>query len=258
MPDTKISALTAVTAVAGANEFAVNEAGVSKKATSNQVKTFITDAPVFAAGSANASTKPKLTSGTLMTTPEAGALEYDGTCFYITPVASNRGVALAEHFVCLTSTYTLTSQTAAQKLFNATANGELTLPVGAYFFECMFSLSSMSATSGNSQFRILGGGTAVLGSVLYHAVGIDNAINAAAAQTGGMSNQSNSPASIVSAATNATQNTAIRGTFRVTTTGTIIPSVALVTAAAAVVAIGSYFRCWCVGDQNVTTVGNWS
>lgn len=41
MADTKISALTAVASVADANEFAVNEAGTSKKASAAQVKTYI-------------------------------------------------------------------------------------------------------------------------------------------------------------------------------------------------------------------------
>jgi len=41
MADTKISALTGVTAAAAANEFAVNEAGTSKKATLQQIVDFI-------------------------------------------------------------------------------------------------------------------------------------------------------------------------------------------------------------------------
>ena len=41
MADTKISALTAVVSVAGANEFAVNEAGTSKKASATQLSTFV-------------------------------------------------------------------------------------------------------------------------------------------------------------------------------------------------------------------------
>lgn len=40
MADTKISALTAATAAAAANEFAINEAGTSKKLTAAQLKTF--------------------------------------------------------------------------------------------------------------------------------------------------------------------------------------------------------------------------
>lgn len=40
MADTKISALTAATAVAAANEFAINEAGASKKVTAQQIADF--------------------------------------------------------------------------------------------------------------------------------------------------------------------------------------------------------------------------
>ncbi len=41
MADTKISALTAATVAAGANEFAINEAGTSKKLTGTLLKTFV-------------------------------------------------------------------------------------------------------------------------------------------------------------------------------------------------------------------------
>ncbi len=41
MADTKISALTAVTTPARANEFAVNESGTSKKVTLEQVQNYL-------------------------------------------------------------------------------------------------------------------------------------------------------------------------------------------------------------------------
>lgn len=41
MADTKISALSAVASVAGANEFGVNEAGTSKKASASQIAVFV-------------------------------------------------------------------------------------------------------------------------------------------------------------------------------------------------------------------------
>ncbi len=41
MADTKISALSAASSVAAANEFAINEAGTSKKATAAQIRTFV-------------------------------------------------------------------------------------------------------------------------------------------------------------------------------------------------------------------------
>lgn len=43
MADTKISALTAASSVVSSNEFAINEAGTSKKVTAAQIKTFIND-----------------------------------------------------------------------------------------------------------------------------------------------------------------------------------------------------------------------
>jgi hypothetical protein len=44
MADTKISALTAVASVAGTNEFAVSEAGTSKKASATQIAAFVSPA----------------------------------------------------------------------------------------------------------------------------------------------------------------------------------------------------------------------
>jgi hypothetical protein len=82
--DTKISALTAAGSAAAANEYAINEAGTSKKVTGTQVKTFVNTAPVFAAGTASAGTWPVMTSGTLLTAAEAGAMEFDGNLHYRT------------------------------------------------------------------------------------------------------------------------------------------------------------------------------
>jgi hypothetical protein len=50
----------------------------------------------------------------------------------------------------------------------------------------------------------------------------------------------------------------VKGTFEVTGAGTIIPSFAQTTAAAAVVSIGSYFTCERVGSTSVTSIGQWT
>jgi len=58
----------------------------------------------FAAGSASASSKSKLTSGTVLTAPEAGALEYDGAAFYLTTeTTSGREQNVTEHVWRLTA-----------------------------------------------------------------------------------------------------------------------------------------------------------
>ncbi len=69
-------------------------------------------------------------AGTNLTAAAAGTHEYDGSAFYATPTASCRGVMRTEQVMALSGAYTLTSQTAAQKLLNGTTNGALTLPVG--------------------------------------------------------------------------------------------------------------------------------
>lgn len=156
-----------------------------------------------------------------------------------------------------TSDYTLTSTTAAQKIFNASTNGRLGLGTGAYTFECGLYLTTMSGTSGNAQFQILGGGGATLGSVLYLVDGIDNTtpLNAGT-RTGSASVTSSGAASIVTATTGTGMVARIHGTFNVTAAGTIIPSLALVTANAAVVKAGSYCKFLRNGDTG-TNIGEW-
>jgi hypothetical protein len=132
------------------------------------------------------------------------------------------------------------------------------LATGTYMFEALFALRAMSATSGNCAFDILGAGTAVLADVLYHAIGQDAAPGATAVnQTGGVHIQGQTVASMVTAATQTEMFASLRGTFEVTTGGTIIPSVTLVTAAAAIVRAGSFFRIRRVGAAGVATVGAW-
>jgi hypothetical protein len=172
---------------------------------------------------------------------------------------SETAVQLVGGYACrLHATYTLTNTTAVQKLFNASTNGAVTLPIGAYLFDCLFSLSSMSATSGNASFS-LAVGTAVIANELMYAVGIDGLTATAAAQTGSTAVTAAFPASMVTAGTAAGMQASVHGSFEVTTQGTVIPSIALVTGAAAVVAIGSHFRCYPIAAAAATTtIGNWS
>lgn len=217
-------------------------------------------APTVSATSASAGTAMKYQSGTVMTVPEAGAVEYDGTCHYLTHTGSARGVDLSEQFIALTSTYTLTSTTSTQKLFNVPANGALTVKAAtSYFFECDFSLSSMSATSGNTKFDVLGAGTATLTSVAWSAIGLDATTPGTAAAVGGSFTATNiSSGDIVTAGTGTAMFARIQGIIRINASGTIIPSVALTTANAAIVGVNSFFRIRPIGSNTVASVGNWS
>jgi hypothetical protein len=50
----------------------------------------------------------------------------------------------------------------------------------------------------------------------------------------------------------------IKGIFRINAAGTIIPSVQLTTASAAVVGANCWFKCNAIGTDTVVSVGNWS
>lgn len=197
-------------------------------------------------------------SGTNLTTPAAGAVEYDGTVFYGDFAASARGALPAESLLVLNTAYTLTSQTAVQKIFNNTASGTITLPVGNYQFECFYSLSSMSAVSNSFGFAL--GGAATFTQRWWSVAQKGTAtLTAATATQSTYSTAANT--SLTTASVNTVGYAWIRGTISVTVAGTVIPQVSLGTAAAAVVGVGSYFKIsptsGTSGATNIT-VGNWS
>jgi hypothetical protein len=196
-----------------------------------------------------------LVAGTNLTSPVNGAVEYDGTNFYTTPLGTQRGVSLSEQYQVLSGNYTLTSQTAAQKLFNASTNGAVTLAIGSYWFECNFALASMSATSGTFGFALGGTATFTQGWTAIAAMlatGLSTTINTqitfnTAANT-----------ALATSSTGTFGTAAITGIIRVTVAGTVIPQVSLSQAAAAVVQTNSFIRVRSVGIASATNVGNWS
>lgn len=169
------------------------------------------------------------------------------------------GVVESSQWVMLTADYTLTSSTAIQKCFNTTTNGTLTLPTGIYYYESWIYVTGTSSTSGNMAFTPLGGGTAVTDRWGHSFTGIDNTnpLNAGT-WSGSGSVTDKSPASATTANTGTGQNLNSRGMFRVTTGGTIIPSLQLVTAAAAVVKAGSWFKITRCGSTSESSVGAWT
>ncbi len=196
----------------------------------------------------------KLQSGASLTAAAAGVFEFDGTVGYFSPAASTRGVMCSEYIEALTAAYTLTSQTAAQKLLNGTSNGTVTIPVGTYQFECRFSLTSLSATSGSFGFAL--GGTATF-TQSWEAIATQPAALATATASQTTYNAAANTA-LTSASTNTTGHAIIKGIVRVTVAGTIIPQVSLTIAAATIVGANSYFKISPLGAAAVVSVGNWS
>jgi len=248
-----------VTAAAtfGTDNVIIRADGTSKGVQSTGVSISDTNTVTLAAGGASAAPL-KFQSGTLLSTAEDGAVEMDDNCLYGTVDAGNRGYIPICHFIRADSSRNLTSAGTEQALFNSPTNGRITLETGVYRFEMLIYLTAMSGTSGNAAFDPLGGGTATCGSWLYHTVGIDNTTPTnAAAQTGSFTITQQTVASAVTAGTGTAMGVSIRGTFEVTGAGTMIPSITLVTAAAATLAAGSYFLCERMGSTTVASVGQW-
>ena len=213
----------------------------------------------LATGAAGVGTAPlEFVSGTLNTTPEAGAIEYDGNAYYSSVANSTRGVIPSEQIIVLTGTNTLTSQTAAQAIFDGgggSATGAVTLPVGTYQYETSFCISGMSATSGSFGFAF--GGTATE-TYSYNAsaskAGTSLTTPRALVSTCG----SAAITTLVANSTGTVGSAFITGIIRVTVAGTIIPQISLTVAAAAVIQANAYFKVSPIGNATVATVGNWS
>jgi len=260
LADTKISGATAVVTPASADEYATNQAGASKRTNLGQIKTFVTTDPDFAAGSATAGTWPNLASGTLLTTAEAGAIERDTNCFYLTTDAGNRGYVPVVHIIRADTTRTYTSNTSSQPIFNVPTNGTLTLELGAYRFESLLIFTAMEAAgASNRSIDMLGAGTAVVGSWLWMLQGIDNAASTGLQDLDSPFLVTNvSAASCVTGVAAATLRVHLKGTFEVTTAGTIIPSTTMVVAAASILSVGSFLEVWRIGSTSMTSVGQWT
>ena len=184
-----------------------------------------------------------------------GTFEFENPAFYMTGATSQRGAVLVDQYVLQQATYTLTSQTAAQKLFS-TANGAVTLVPGTYEFECQFSLSSMSSSSGSFGFALGGAAT----KTEYWIASARKSAFTDTATTNALVVSYNTAANtgLVVANSVATGFARIHGVVIVTVGGTLIPQVSLGAAAAAVVGIGSFFKIRALGGAAATSSGNWS
>jgi hypothetical protein len=197
-----------------------------------------------------------LVVGTLMTTPSDGAVEMDATNMYGTTDVGNRGYIPLVHYIRADTTRTFTSNTSSQTIFNSPANGRITLETGTYRFQAHLQFAAMSATSGNRSINILGAGTATIGTVAWIAVGMDSDGTPGAGSVG-FNAAVGSPASVVTAAIATGLGVLLNGSFEVTVAGTMIPSTAMVTAAASTLTPGSYWEIWRTGTTSVVSVGQW-
>lgn len=172
-------------------------------------------------------------------------------------------VNLGYAFLQRAADLTLVSQTASQAIFivpTLAPTGAITLATGIYRIDAMIYLTSMSATSGNGDFDLKGGGDATITQQLDHRWGRDSSANTATAANAGVAahNQNTVGSDNVTAATSTNMFLSVRGMFKITGAGTIIPSFALTTAAAAVVEENSWIEIIRRSDSATNLLGAWS
>jgi len=152
-----------------------------------------------------------------------------------------------------------TNVSTAQNVF-PTGQGTLTVQgATTYEFEAQYWIQRSAGTTSHTT-TVLFGGTATYTDLHFIATTANptgNVLGAVSAIVGGTSG-----AVVTAANTSATENLmiTIRGTMRINAAGTVIPQFQYSTApgGAPTVKIGSFFRCWPIGSNTVTQVGNWS
>jgi hypothetical protein len=199
----------------------------------------------------------KLTSGTNLSTPATGGIEFDGFTTYFTPSASARSVTRNEQMIVLSNANTLGNQTTIQPLFDGgggPANGALTLNAGAYRFETVFVVSGMTSASKNVTFTL--GGTAIKTEGWMVIVSGSN--NPSTLATPGHGWQTTATA-LLSGSTSTNMRAQIQGVLRVSATGTLIPQVTTSAAGTTpTVVTNSWFLVYPIGASGTTGTGRWS
>lgn len=204
-----------------------------------------------------------LASGTNLTTPIAGAFEYDGVVFYSTPQATEqRGVIPSDHVLVLASDYGAANSAVAQKVFNVGTSGIGTITLSAnttYEFEGAYYITR-SAGGTNHTTSILFSVASPLTSITYY---IDALSSAAGALGAAQRVYATGPTAVVVTSANTLTNEhlviSFRGALRTNLSTTVQPQFQYSAApgGAPTVLKNSFIKFSPVGNGSVTTVGAW-
>jgi hypothetical protein len=211
----------------------------------------------------------QFTAGDVLSTPAAGALEYDGVSFYATATASQRSLVPGTQFVMTPglTPYTLTQSTVAQKVFNSPTNGAITLNASTtYMFDAQYIIDNTATPSLAHSLSVLFALGGSITSISYTA----DVTTSSGAPTAGATTVSRTFSSAVSATqitpSGTTTNSELitvrlQGVVRTNAAGTFTPQIRYNTNAPGGVSTvqgNSYFRLIPVGTSSVISVGNWS
>jgi hypothetical protein len=202
------------------------------------------------------------TAGTNLTSPLAGAIEYDGKVFYGTPQGTQRGVIPGAQFFRLNANLVGAQVTTAQNVFGV---GVTLSSSTVYAFDYYLSLTKSGGTTSHS-ISIGFGGTATINNILYGgAGGASGGSYGAGNQGSGSTYDFNTAAStqIASSITTAgrQQQLYLKGTVSINAGGTFIPQYTLSAdpGSAYSTFAGSYFLIYPISASGAnTSVGTWA
>lgn len=199
-------------------------------------------------------------SGSNLTTASAGAMEFDGTSFYATSVASTRQVVATPQFTTVqgSAVSLSTTSTASQDIF-ATGGRVLSLAAStSYFFEGFFDFTTGTTT--HTTALALAASSAFT-SILYLAE-LWSVTNQSISTTAPSVTDVNTSSATVLNATSTASGTLIRvkGLVRTNAASTLTPQVAFSAGPGGTCQtnINSWFSIWPVGTNAVQAVGNWT
>lgn len=204
-----------------------------------------------------------LSSGSLLSTPASGAIEYDGVVLYATPqTTTQRGVVPSVHIICLSSDFTGSDVNTAQRVFNQGTGtlGTITLsPTTTYEFEGVYYITRSSGSNSHTTSTLFSFGNAPI-SIAYTA----DCLSSAAGALGAL-NRTYTTAATALAVTGATTTSdehlviTLRGVVRTNLATTCQPQFQYSAApgGAPTILKNSYIKFTPIGNSSVTTVGNW-
>ena len=213
---------------------------------------------VLGAGTATAGTAPlKFTSGTNLTTPETGAMEYDGSLSYFTPVNTSRALLPNHYYYRKNTVTTLSNATGNQSIF-ALTNGVTVAANTIYEIECEFQLNTTGTTSHTESF----GFSLTTATVTNMGVAVNRLAGSTTSTAQGTYLTSVTPVAVTGALTAGQQAIyRIKGTIAFGTGGSINPVIAFSAApgGTSTVPLGMWMKVTPIGTTGSNVViGTWS
>ncbi len=201
----------------------------------------------------------QFSAGDVLTTPAAGAIEYDGVVLYSTPTANRRGVSPSVSVRVQANNNTLSDSSSAQNVFSTPA--AITLDASTtYMFEAVYYITRAAGTTSHTLSTLFSlGGT--LTSMTYTADTTSTSGNTLGAVS--RIYGTGATATVVTgASTSATENITVilRGIVKTNASGSFTPQIQYSAApgGAPTVLANSYIKLVPLGTSGMVSVGSWA